>query len=129
MGLYRTPFAVFFEGGDVQPPQIHFCEGLPVMSAKVTTAINIPCGVLERGVTGAGAKLTVFVDPNRSRIAAKRLSQSDRRIFPQVITKRRVMCCRNVLANAKGQMNQGQDGKYRQGYRGLKCDPPVPVGS
>src|SRR6266446_10088243 len=129
MGLYRSPLAIFFEGWDVGPPQIRFCERLPVTSAKVIATINVPSGVLERGVIRAGAKLTVFVDPDRSSIAAKRLSQCDPRIFPQVVTKRRAVRGRNFLANAKGQMNQGHDGKYRQDYQGPECDSPVPVGS
>jgi hypothetical protein len=32
------------------------------------------------------------------------------------------------LANAKGQMNQGQDGNYQQDHQRPECDLPVPVG-
>src|SRR5262245_33163471 len=128
MGLYRSPFAIFFEGWDVVLPQIGFREGLSTMSAKVTTTIDIPSGVHEPGVIRAGAKPTVFIDPDRSSIAAKRLTQGDRRVFPQVVTRQRVIRSRNVLANAKGQMNQGQDGNYRQDHQRPECDLPVPVG-
>ena len=62
-------------------PQVGFGEGFAVAGAKEVAAIVVAPGVIEARLIGAGAQLAEFVHPDGGRIAAKRLSDFDRRML------------------------------------------------
>src|SRR4051794_28123966 len=102
MRLYRRPLTVFFESRDIPAPQIGFREGLAVACAEEVTAIVVAPGVIEARLIGTRAQFAGFVQPDGCRIAAKRLSYSDRCMLLQVVAKRSIARGRDLIANAKG---------------------------
>src|SRR6478735_655252 len=114
MRLYRRPLTIFFEGWNIPAPQIGFREGFAVACAEEVTAIVVAPGVIEARLIGTRAQLAGFVQPDGCRVAAKRLSDCDRRMFLQVVAKRSIARGRDLIANAKGEVNERQDRKYRQ---------------
>src|SRR3954454_17227325 len=116
MRLYRRPLTIFFEGRNIPAPQIGFREGFAVACAEEVTAIVVAPGVIEARLIGTRAQLAGWVQPDGCRVAAKRFSDSDRRMFLQVVAKRSIAGCRDLIANAKGEVNERQDRKYRQDH-------------